>query len=252
MVQVLGVLHIVDNLQKHIDFFTTVLEFSLINTSNGFVTLKLGDEHFYLKQGETNVYVEKSNDLGFQHIAIVVSDIQEAYDKLLQNNVEIISTSPQTIPQWNESAAGIQACYFRGPGGHILELIAYPPDKGNPKWQDKTRLFLGIDHTAVVVSDTDTSVQFYTQFGMRVVGGSVNYGKEQEQLSGIPGAKVKITTLASNGVKIELLEYLYPPEKSRSNEDFNIVTVLSNTKNAIDSNYREIVHPDGHRLWLLD
>ena len=37
-----------------------------------------------------------------------------------------------------------------------------PPDKGNPKWhRGRDRLFLGIDHTAIVISDTEASLRFY-------------------------------------------------------------------------------------------
>ena len=64
----------------------------------------------------------------------------------------------RTIP----NAAGIRAFYFRDPDGHPLEILQFPPDKGDPKWHAPSdRLFLGIDHTAIVVSDTDASLEFY-------------------------------------------------------------------------------------------
>src|SRR5262249_31633361 len=82
-----------------------------------------------------------------------------------------------------------------------LELIWYPPGKGDPRWQDaRGRLFLGIDHTAIGVADTDRSVAFYRDLlGMEVKGGSLNEGIEQERLSGVPGARVRITGLRGAG-----------------------------------------------------
>ncbi len=65
------------------------------------------------------------------------------------------SSGPQRLPDWNKNAGGIRAFYFRDPDGHPLEILQFPADKGNPKWHDANgRLFLGIDHTAIVISDT--------------------------------------------------------------------------------------------------
>ncbi len=80
----------------------------------------------------------RSNDLWFQHIAIVVSDMDRAYQKLCQFDVTSISTAPQKLPDYIEAAAGIEAFYFRDPDGNALELISFPPDKGDPRWQIPT------------------------------------------------------------------------------------------------------------------
>ena len=41
--------------------------------------------------------------------------------------------------------------------------------------------FCGIDHTAIMVSDTETSLKFYRDtLGMQIAGESENYGTEQE------------------------------------------------------------------------
>jgi len=55
-----------------------------------------------------------------------------------------------------------------------LEILEFPPDKGSAKWHRPTgNLFLGIDHTAIVVSDTDASLRFYRDLlGMCVAGES--------------------------------------------------------------------------------
>lgn len=75
-------------------------------------------------------------------------------------------------------------------------------------------MFLGIDHTAIVVSDTDASLKFYRDaLGMRVAGMSENYGIEQERLNNVFGARLRITGLrADAGPGIEFLEYLAPAD----------------------------------------
>ncbi len=61
--------------------------------------------------------------------------------------------------------------------------------------------------------------------GLRVAGGSENYGSEQEHLNNVFGAHLRITTLrAATGPGVELLEYLAPrdgrprPTGSRAND----------------------------------
>lgn len=180
--------------------------------------LRLGDERLQLAAwerpaGRAVPTGSRSNDLWFQHVAIIVGDMDRAYDILRANGVEGISSGPQRIPDWNTAAAGIRAYYFRDPDGHPLEILWFPPDKGDPKWQRPGEsLFLGIDHTAIAVSDTEESLRFYRDvLGMRVAGESLNYGVEQERLSGVPGARVRITALrADSGPGVEFLEYLEP------------------------------------------
>ncbi len=155
----------------------------------------------------------RSNDEWFQHIAIVVSDMDTAYERLRAHGVQHASTGPQTLPDWNPNAGGISAFYFRDPDGNHLEIIHFPPDKGNPRWQEPTNdLFLGIDHTAIVVHDTDEALAFYRDtLGLTVAGGAENYGIEQERLNNVFGARLRITALvAESGPGIEFLEYLAP------------------------------------------
>ncbi|MGD0677560.1 MAG: VOC family protein [Polyangiaceae bacterium] len=157
----------------------------------------------------------RSNDLWFQHVAIVVRDMDAAYATLEANHVTHVSPVPQTLPAWNQNAANIRAYYFKDPDGHTLELLWFPPDKGQPRWHPPpgAGLFLGIDHTAIASGSTEASLTFYVgRLGLHVVGRSDNFGPEQERLSGVPGAHVRITALrADSGPGIELLEYLAPP-----------------------------------------
>jgi catechol 2,3-dioxygenase-like lactoylglutathione lyase family enzyme len=157
----------------------------------------------------------RGNDRWFQHIAIVVSDMNAAYAHLRAHHVRHASSKPQHLPDWNPDAGGIEAFYFRDPDGHHLEVIHFPTGKGDPRWQQPPRdkLFLGIDHTAIVVRDTEASLAFYRDaLGLKVAGGSDNYGPEQEHLNNVFGAHLRITALrAPGGPGVEFLEYLAPP-----------------------------------------
>src|SRR6266404_4870599 len=167
-----------------------------------------------------------SNDRWFQHIAIVVSDMDRAYAVLRRARVEHASTGPQRLPDWNPNAGGIRAFYFRDPDRHVLEVLQFPAGKGEARWHEVDRLFLGIDHTAIVVGDTEASLRFYRDaLGLRAAGASENWGTEQEHLNNVFGARLRITTLrASSGPGIELLEYLTPrdgrpfPADARAND----------------------------------
>ncbi len=180
--------------------------------------MRLGDEYIELMEylapkGRPIPVDARSNDRSFQHIAIIVSDMDKAYRWLRQHKVEHASSGPQRLPDWNKSAGGISAFYFKDPDGHPVEVLQFPPEKGAGKWHRPTdKLFLGIDHTAIVVWDTDASLKFYRDLlGMRVAGESENYGTEQEHLNNVFGARLRITALrAAGGPGIELLEYLAP------------------------------------------
>lgn len=182
------------------------------------VRMQLGKEHVdlihYLAPPGRPIPVDsRSNDLWFQHVAIVVRDMDQAFEKLRALKVQFVSTGPQTLPASIPAAAGIKAFYFRDPDQHNLEVIYFPPGKGDPRWQEKTnKLFLGIDHTAIGISNTDSSLKFYRDLlGLRKAGESENYGTEQEHLNQVFGAHLRITGMrASAGPGVEFLEYLTP------------------------------------------
>jgi catechol 2,3-dioxygenase-like lactoylglutathione lyase family enzyme len=183
------------------------------------IRLQLGDEQIELVQylnigGNPIPDDSQSHDLWFQHLAIVVSDLDRAYAHLQSFYSEPTSTAPQTLPVSNPAAAGIRAFKFKDPDRHNLELIWFPPDKGQKKWHQPTnRLFLGIDHSAIAISDTEKSLHFYRDLlGMQISGGSSNRDTTQSRLDGLPNAEVQITALqpAQAGLGIELLDYLSP------------------------------------------
>ncbi len=227
----------VDNLDREVAFFTQVLpfkkvgeiasasgaeldtHFGLKGASTRRITLRLGAEtitltEFVAPKGRPIPVDSRSFDHWFQHIAIVVRDMDAAYAILARAHVRHVSTAPQTLPLSNPNAGGIKAFYFQDPEAHVLEIIWFPRGKGDPRWQQWTdELFLGIDHTAIVVSDTERSLAFYRDaLGLKVAGGAENFGVEQEHLNQVFGARLRITALrAPTGPGIEFLEYITPP-----------------------------------------
>jgi len=247
----------VSDMDRAVRFYSQVLTFEKISDTEVYgdeveqlfgvfgarvrlVRLRLGNESIELAQflaprGRPIPGDSRSNDLWFQHIAIIVSDMDRAYAILRRNKVEHASSGPQLLPDWNKNAGGIRAFYFKDPDEHPLEILQFPPDKGNPKWhQPSDRLFLGIDHTAIAVADTDSSLKFYRELlGFRVAGESENYGTEQEHLNNVFGARLRITALRTDaGPGIELLEYLSPrdgrpfPVDEHANDLVHRATIL--------------------------
>lgn len=246
----------VSDAERSIDFYSRVLHFTKISDQEfagealeqakgvfgarvRVVRMRLGNEELVLTQylapeGEPFPAGTRGNDLWFQHVAIIVRNMDQAYAELRKFNVRHASSGPQTLPAWNKNAAGIKAFYFRDPDGHFLELLEFPPDKGEPRWHTSQDLFLGIDHTAITVHDTDASIRFYRDLGFQVAGTSENYGTEQEHLNNVFGAHLRITALRPpQGPKIELLEYLAPrdgrayPSSSRDNDLLHWETVVT-------------------------
>jgi catechol 2,3-dioxygenase-like lactoylglutathione lyase family enzyme len=247
----------VSDMDRSVAFFENVLEFKkgsdrefhsaafdrltgIFGARVRIVDLRLGEETLRLTQyltprGRPVPVDSRSHDRWFQHVAIVVRDMDAAYAKLRTHKVLPVSTEPQTLPAWNTAAAGIRAFYFRDPDEHNLELIYFPPGKGESRWQQTGGpLFLGIDHTAITVADTEASLRFYRDtLGLRVAGGSENYGSEQEHLNHVFGARVRITSLrAPQGPGIEFLEYLTPrdgraaPADAKPSDLFHWQTIL--------------------------
>jgi catechol 2,3-dioxygenase-like lactoylglutathione lyase family enzyme len=191
---------------------TATIQLRVVDLQLGAATIALTE--YITPKGRPIPPDARSNDAWFQHIAIVVSDMERAHQHLCGHQVTQTSPSPQTLPDWNPVAGGIQAFYFQDPDGHNLELIQFPMGKGDPEWQGTDLLFLGIDHTAIVVADTAASLAFYCDLlGMKLKQQSENFGVEQERLSGVGNARVRISRLhAPAGIGIELLEYLEPTD----------------------------------------
>jgi catechol 2,3-dioxygenase-like lactoylglutathione lyase family enzyme len=225
----------VGDMDRSLEFYSRVLDFEKVSDDEllgpayeelhgvfgariRVVRLRLGDEYLQLTEyltpkGRPIPLDSRSNDRWFQHVAIIVRDMDQAYARLRRFKVQHSSTAPQLLPETIPAAAGIRAFYFKDPDGHPLEVLQFPPDKGDSKWHRGTdRLFLGIDHTAIVVRNTEASLAFYRDvLGFRLAGESVNSGTEQEHLNNVRGARLRISGLrASHGPGIEFLEYITP------------------------------------------
>ena len=237
----------VSDMERAVEFYSRVLSFEKVSDVEvageeyeqlqgvfglrmRVVRMRLGEEtieltEYLAPEGRPIPVDSRSNDHWFQHFAVVTSDMDKAYAWLRQNRVRHASTGPQTLPLWNKNAGGIRAFYFKDPDGHALEILEFPPDKGAEKWrrlQESGKLFLGIDHTAIVVSDTEASLKFYRDvLGMQVAGESENYGTEQEHLNNVRGARLRITSLRApqGGPGIEFLEYLAPRDGRPASAD---------------------------------
>src|SRR5713101_4645974 len=210
---------VVSDMDRSVDFYSRVLTFEKISDAEVYgtacehleglfgarmrvVRMRLGEEileltEFLTPQGRPIPVDSRSNDRWFQHIAIIASDMDGAYKLLREHKVKHASTGPQLLPAYIKDAAGIRAFYFRDPDSHFLEVLQFPLEKGDAKWHKRNdKLFLGIDHTAIVVADTDVSLRFYRDtLGMRIAGESENYGTEQEHLNNVFGARLRITSL---------------------------------------------------------
>lgn len=179
----------VADLDRQLRFFTNVLVFQLESdtTRTGAAwdqlygldqtmlrqaTLSLGAERITLTQHSTQPSRpippdSRSLDHWFQHIAIVVRDMEAAYTQLRRHKVKHVSTAPQTLPAWNPDAAandlvfwhtslrvealdpladtlremesrfvsrrivnlpGVRSLVIRDPDGHPLQLVEPVPD----------------------------------------------------------------------------------------------------------------------------
>lgn len=261
----------VSDMDRSLHFFSKVLSFEKVSDVEVYgtdyerltglfgmrariVRMKLGGEFIELTEyltpkGRPIPIDSRSNDRWFQHVAIIVSDMDKAYQWLRQNKVQHASTGPQTLPEWNRNAAGIKAFYFKDPDQHALEILQFPAGKGDAKWHRDSAagLFLGIDHTAIVVGDTEASLRFYRDtLGMRQAGESENYGVEQEHLNNVFGARLRITALrAASGPGVEFLEYLAPgdgrpyPADARASDLFQWHTNFTSiSATAVESRLR--------------
>jgi catechol 2,3-dioxygenase-like lactoylglutathione lyase family enzyme len=263
----------ISDLERSIDFYANALGFEVIaediSTIESFqvrrATLQLGDERIRLMQFldcESKLIPSdsQSSDLWFQHFAIVVSDMDQAYAHLQSFPMEALSIKPQTLPLSNPEAAGVRAFKFKDPDRHNLELIWFPPDKRQAKWNSSERLFLGIDHSAIAVASTEQSLYFYRDLlGMKVESSSLHEGIEQARLDGLSGAKVQVTGLRpiEGGLGIEFLDYLAPSNGRSFPQDWRICDiphlhlelVIKDLEPALQ-NYL-VQDPNGHTLWLV-
>ncbi len=135
-------------MDRSIDFYSRVLTFNKISDVElagdevehlfgvfgsrvRIVRMQLGGESIELLQflapkGRPIPVDSRSNDVWFQHIAIIVSDMDRAYQVLRQNKVEHASSGPQRLPDWNKNAAGIKAFISKIPTNIPWKFCSFP------------------------------------------------------------------------------------------------------------------------------
>jgi catechol 2,3-dioxygenase-like lactoylglutathione lyase family enzyme len=150
-----------------------------------------------------------STDIWFQHVAIVVNDMEQAYQRVMANRRfrPISRDGPVRLP---DGSGGVTAFKFRDRDGHPLELLAFPAGDVPCEWRAGRGVFLGVDHTALAVSDTDVSTDFFRTFlGFSAGTRTENRGPEQDALDDVDGVQVSVTRIAPDrpAPRLELLHY---------------------------------------------
>ncbi|PYV81859.1 MAG: hypothetical protein DMG05_29155 [Acidobacteria bacterium] len=76
-------------------------------------------------------------------------------------------------------------------------------------------MIIGFNHTSFTVANLNSAVQFWTEgLGFRATSVSERTGAWQGQVTGIPGAQLRIAHLAGYGHHMEFIEYLEASDNS--------------------------------------
>ncbi len=275
--RILGISRVVSDLARSEAFYRDALGFHAVarRRADPSVLAALGAgveaEEIVMQLGEQTIALVRfataarpyppdshSNDLWFQHLAVVVSDMDAAYGHLSRQAgwQPITEGRPQLLPPAN---GGVRAFKFRDPDGHPLELIWFPPGQGRAIWHRRPveLPFLGLDHSALSIASTPRSLRFYRRFGLRVSDRSLNHGVAQARLDGLPNARVRVTGLrpgSETGPGLELLCYQPPgrPIGMIAVNDLATDWVTLEVDRLAGTLASAVCDPDGHRLVLVD
>jgi catechol 2,3-dioxygenase-like lactoylglutathione lyase family enzyme len=185
-------------------------------------------------------------DLVFQHLALVTDDAAAAWERARAAGAVPISRSgPVTLPP---SSGGVTAIKFRDPEGHPLELLQFPRG-ANPHWTGTGTM--GIDHSAIAVSDVAASRRFYADHGLDEGDATLNEGPAQAVLDGIDNPRVDVVPMrpANAPPHLELLGYRTPRGRTHPPLRANDVAATRIVWRAgSDALVRD---PDGHLHQLM-
>ena len=237
----------VSDLARAVQFYTCALDFTLGETNAQQAVLRRHGETLVLRlpatPGRPYPHGAVACDQIFQHFALPVADMQAAYHRLSAFAPAPISTAgPQHLPQ---RSGGSTAYKFRDPDGHPLELIQFPDCHND-----------GIDHSAIVSTDTDRSIAFYRgQLGLAVTARQINTGAEQDRLDGLQSARVEVVALSPEiaAPHIELLGYTAPTPRPAGmiGPDDIAATKIVLAVSGLGDFPRTMQDPDGHWLVLV-
>ena len=213
-------------------------------------TLSFGEQILWIDHFEQagRPYPVNGNaaSLWFQHLALVVGDMRDAYDRL-RDITPISHGQPQLLPI---SSGGVQAFKFRDPDGHPLELLQFPSGQMPDAWRRRSRLEgqlgLGIDHSAISVTDAQASALFYEALGLSAGERMLNQGQAQQDLDGLPGVKVEVVPLSPcvGTPHLEILGYRTPRGQAGPVLHANDVAATRIVWHGREA--RLITDPDGH------
>lgn len=217
--------------------------------------LRIGEQwvviDWFERAGQPYPSVRNAASPFFQHLALVVIDMHAAYERL-RMVTPITRGGPRMLPH---SSGGVTAFKFRDPDGHPLELLEFPDAEMPKAWRerepDNAGSVLGIDHSAISVSDAERSAGFYERLGLRRGEAGLNQGLEQEHLDGLDGVRVAVLPMRPEAgtPHLELLGYQEPP--TRGDPDLRPNDVAA-TRIRWRADRAELLRdPDGH-LHQLD
>ncbi len=218
------------------------------------LTLALGAQQIELVQfdqpGAAYPQPASSHDPWFQHIAIIVTDMEAAMRRLGEHAqpTPISLGGPATLPP---SSGGVTAIKLRDPELHPFELLQFPAGSTPAPWLGG-RGALGIDHSAIVVADSARSVAFYESIGLSVASRSLNQGREQEALDAAAGVRVEVTGLSprQSTPHVELLCYRAPSAPAArivGANDVAATRLVFRVEHPIGAGSL-LLDPDGHRV----
>lgn len=214
------------------------------------VPLRLGGQRVDLETFEVpgRPYPRETTaaDLCFQHFALVTDDAASAWERVVALGATPISANgPVRLPPSTGVAAAVK---FRDPEGHPLELLQFPPASA-ARWRGTG--LLGIDHSAISVSDVTASRRFYEAMGLSVRGATLNRGPTQVALDGLADVEVDVVPMlpGQSPPHLELLAYRHPTGRSAPRLQANDVAA---TRIVWAAAREELLRdPDGHLHLLM-
>lgn len=184
-------------------------------------------------------------DLCFQHFALVTDDAATAWKRAAAAGAAPISTEgPVRLPPATGVAAAVK---FRDPEGHPLELLEFPPQSAS---RSRGAGLLGIDHSAISVSDVDASRRFYQALGLSVQAPTLNRGPTQAALDGLPEVEVDVVPMLPqrDTPHLELLGYRKPTGRASGRLEANDIAA---TRIVWAADREQLIRdPDGHLHFL--
>jgi len=139
-----------------------------------------------------------------------------------------------------------------------LELLSFPTGRAPAPWRsnDPRSLFLGVDHSAISVADTERSINYYTRLGLRVTAKNVNQGPEQQRLDGVAGPIVDVIALQPPQATphVELLGYRGVATRQqpvRKSNDIAASRLVFRADAVTGDSPQELLQdPDGHFIQI--